>query len=150
MLSGIKNIIFDMGGTLELGRQWYPDALPALKRLSQNYRLFILANQGKSARSFLEENGAGDLFDGIYLSGEVNLLKPEKEFFQKLLLEEQLEPKETLMVGDDLENDVAPAQALGMQAVWVRRGPGFDFAKMSGIREEIEPDYEVDTLADIK
>lgn len=149
MLTGIRSIVFDMGGTLELGGQWYPDAIPTLKRLQPKHRLFILANQGASARIFLQQSGVIKLFEGVYLSGEARLLKPELDFLKKLLLEQQINPATTLMVGDDLENDIAPAQALGLKSAWIKRGPGYHFATMSGVRSQISPDFELNSLDEL-
>ncbi len=146
ILSGIESILLDMGGTLELHRRWYDDALPALNRLSGSHRLIIAANQGASARPFLERGVGRGILSAMYLSEEVGLLKPDPEFFKLIILNEGLEPASTLMVGDDLENDIAPAQALGMRTVWIKRGPGLEFARRLGLEEQIQPDHVVTTL----
>ncbi len=149
MLKGINHLIFDMGGTLELHRRWYDDARPALSRLAPHFKLYIAANQGNSARVWLEREGAAHLFSGIYLSESIGILKPDPEFFRLIVLNEGLNPARTLMVGDDLENDVAPAQALGMKAAWIRRGPGLEFARRSGLEERIHPDYTIESLIEL-
>lgn len=150
MLKGIDNLIFDMGGTLELHRRWYPDAVPALKRLGENHTLFILANQGVSAREWLEKSGYARVFQGIYLSEATGLLKPDPEFFKLLLLNEGLDPTKTMMVGDDLENDSAPAQSLGLRTAWIKRGPGLEFARRLRLEEKILPDYAISSLDELR
>ncbi len=47
--------------------------------------------------------------------------KPAAEFFQAATRELGVSPGQTLMVGDDLINDVEGATAAGMRAAWIRR-----------------------------
>ncbi len=48
--------------------------------------------------------------------------KPNKAFFEQALLTLQVPAQQTVMVGDDLDNDILGAQELGMQAVLVCTG----------------------------
>ena len=52
----------------------------------------------------------------------VVLGKPEPDFFRLALSEIGCSPEKTLMVGDDLFNDIAGAQTLGIQTALVRTG----------------------------
>ena len=50
------------------------------------------------------------------------------------------------MVGDRLENDIAPARQLGMKTIWVRQG----FAKYQSVEKEYEkPDYIIENIGEI-
>ncbi len=55
------------------------------------------------------------------LSCEHGHTKPSPTIFQAALDTLGVAPAHALMVGDSLEDDVAPALALGMSAVWLRR-----------------------------
>jgi putative hydrolase of the HAD superfamily len=55
-------------------------------------------------------------FDGIVISGEIRLVKPEPEIFQHLLDRYGLAATETIFV-DDLPANVEAARALGLQGV---------------------------------
>lgn len=55
------------------------------------------------------------------VQGEV-LGKPAAPFFQAAVSDMQLDPKEVVMVGDDLHADVAGAKAAGLHAVLVQTG----------------------------
>ena len=44
------------------------------------------------------------------------------QFFQAAMQEMGVSAEQTLMVGDDLINDVQGATAAGMRAAWIRRG----------------------------
>ena len=47
--------------------------------------------------------------------------KPDPRAFQTVLKKMKAKPEETLMVGDTLENDILPAQALGIKAILLDR-----------------------------
>ena len=62
-------------------------------------------------------------FDLIGMSDTWGLHKPDPAFFARIAAELRLAPEEIAYVGDRLDNDVRPAAAAGMVAVFVRRGP---------------------------
>lgn len=49
--------------------------------------------------------------------------KPDPRFFERIAAELDLSPAEIAYVGDRLDNDIRPAAAIGMQAIFIRRGP---------------------------
>jgi FMN phosphatase YigB (HAD superfamily) len=49
--------------------------------------------------------------------------KPDLRFFERIATELGLPAAEIAYVGDRLDNDVRPAAAAGMQAIFLRRGP---------------------------
>lgn len=49
--------------------------------------------------------------------------KPGAAFFERLILEAGCQEDEILYVGDRLDNDVKPAQMLGIPTAMLRRGP---------------------------
>ena len=49
--------------------------------------------------------------------------KPSADFFNRIIAECGCAPGEIAYVGDRLDNDIRPALAAGMVAVFVRRGP---------------------------
>lgn len=57
-----------------------------------------------------------DCFDGMVVSGEIGLTKPDQRIFAHLLQAYELRPTECLFI-DDLPANVAAAQRLGMHAV---------------------------------
>jgi len=72
--------------------------------------------------------------------------KPSREFFLAALNTLGLAPDRVAMVGDDLENDVLAAQAVGMTGIQVRTGKFREdiLARASG-----PPDHIVDSIADV-
>jgi HAD superfamily hydrolase (TIGR01662 family) len=101
----------------------YPDALPALAALrADGYRLAVLANQ--PAERTAELRALGVEVEVIAMSDELGVAKPDPRFFERALaLMGEPDPADVAYVGDRADNDVRPAAAAGMRAVWLRRGP---------------------------
>jgi HAD superfamily hydrolase (TIGR01549 family) len=100
----------------------YPDALPCLTILRERgYKVLIAGNQPIEAEAAL---GRLDLpVDLIASSAGWGVSKPDPRFFDKLIAAAAEAPEAIAYVGDRLDNDVLPALAAGMKAVFVRRGP---------------------------
>lgn len=100
----------------------YPDALGCLHGLdAAGFRLAIAANQPAPAEGVLRDLAVS--FEFIGTSGGWGVAKPDPRFFERIVTSLDLPPAEIAYVGDRLDNDVVPARAAGMTAVFVRRGP---------------------------
>jgi FMN phosphatase YigB (HAD superfamily) len=101
----------------------YPDALPALDALRElGFRLAIIANQPGIRAAELREIGVEA--EVMAMSESLGVAKPEPAFFARsLALMGEPRPADVAYVGDRVDNDVEPAAAAGMRAVWLRRGP---------------------------
>jgi FMN phosphatase YigB (HAD superfamily) len=100
----------------------YPDALPALLALREaGYRLGLAANQPAPAAAVLAAIGVPIEF--VATSAAWRVEKPDPAFFERIIAELDLPPHEIAYVGDRVDNDIRPAAAAGMVAVFVRRGP---------------------------
>src|SRR5262245_16059377 len=107
----------------------YPETVAALRELrAAGLRLGVLANQPASAQADLDRAGITALCDGVWLSGAVGTAKPDPAFFRLALAAWSLDPRRVAYVGDRPDNDVAPAKALGLLSVRIRRGPHADQA----------------------
>ena len=102
----------------------YPDAVSAVRDLrSAGLRIGVLANQPRSTLEELDHAGITALCEGVWLSAAVGLAKPDPAFFRVALDAWKVDPDRVAYVGDRPDNDVAPARALGLTTVRVRRGP---------------------------
>jgi HAD superfamily hydrolase (TIGR01549 family) len=101
----------------------YPDARSALVRLRERgYRTAIVANQ--PVRRHAELRALGIEAEVMAMSDEMGVAKPDPAFFQATIdLLGQPDPGDVAYVGDRIDNDVLPASAAGLRAVWLRRGP---------------------------
>jgi HAD superfamily hydrolase (TIGR01549 family) len=101
----------------------YPDARRTLKSLSEaGYRVSVLANQPASRSAELRALGIAP--EVLAMSDEMGVAKPSAAFFVRALeLMGGPPPADVAYVGDRIDNDVLPALAAGLRAVWLRRGP---------------------------
>ena len=100
----------------------YPDVFDALDALRSEHRVAIVANQPAVRTHQLRELGIEA--EVIAMSEEMAVAKPAPAFFTRALeLMGSPEPGQVAYVGDRVDNDVRPASAAGMRAVWIRRGP---------------------------
>ena len=110
---------FPYGKSLE---RVYPDALPALRAMKKDYKLGVLANQSPGLPQRIEKYGFSELFDFVIGSGDVGVKKPQKAIFEMAEGRAGCQPSEILMVGDRLDNDIAPARAAGWRTARILQG----------------------------
>ena len=124
-----------------------PDAIETVRWLRESGRRLALLTNGagvaqrrKIARFELE-----DLFDVILVEGELGFGKPDARVYLRALGALDAEPRETWMVGDNLDWDVAAPQKLGMSGVWID-------ARGRGVAPEsaVKPDYIVRSLSGLR
>ena len=84
----------------------------------------IIANQKAGLEARPNRFGIRTFFRVIAGSGDVGAAKPDPEIFRCALRLAGCSAGDAVMVGDRLDNDVIPAQQLGMRTVWVRQGYG--------------------------
>ena len=68
----------------------------------------------------LERLGLAEYFDGIYLSSDYGVKKPDRRFFQALLRERNIAPETAVMVGNDGLCDVRGGRDAGMDTIYIR------------------------------
>jgi FMN phosphatase YigB (HAD superfamily) len=126
----------------------YPDAIPCLTALRQRgIKVVVAGNQPIEAEAALARLGLPA--DVIASSAGWGVAKPAAGFFAKVI-EAAGEPAHRIAyVGDRLDNDVLPARAAGMVAVFLRRGPwGFMHAEQLEIDQAHLRIDSLDGLAD--
>jgi putative hydrolase of the HAD superfamily len=118
----VRQRVRAMTGNLDVF-QLRPEIDGLLRRLSEcGLRLGIVANQPQAARERLARAGIGDLFGHQGLSGFTGFSKPDPRAFQAATAALGVAPADCIMVGDRIDNDIAPAKGLGMVAVLLRSG----------------------------
>ncbi len=123
----------------------YPGAENLLAALAKRYRLGIIANQAAGTEERLRNWGLLDYFEVVCSSAELGVSKPDPHIFEIALKKAGAAPERCFMIGDRLDNDIAPAKKLGMGTVWIRQGFGL---YQNAPSPEYEPDYAVESLAD--
>jgi 5'-nucleotidase len=94
-------------------------AVEMVDRLAPRFRLGLIANQGEAARGRLADLGLLDRFEVVMLSELEGLYKPDPRLFRRAIERAGVSASRCLMVGDRLDNDLAPASAIGMETAWV-------------------------------
>ena len=93
-----------------------------LKELHQVQRHRLLALTNFSAETYPVAQREFDFlghFEGVLVSGEEKLKKPDEAIFRLLLSRYELEARETLFI-DDVAHNCAAASAVGIQAIQQR------------------------------
>ncbi len=114
--------------------------------LARTHRLGIVSNIFAQSRRFMENlkrSGVSDCFEHVFWSSGYGWIKPSPRIFPHVLGWFGVRPEKVLMVGDNLQRDIAPAAAAGCATAWVRneRQLPRDFSP--------QPDVVIDHLADL-
>lgn len=126
--------------------QLYPDTVFVLSALSEKYKIGIIANQSIGSRERLEKWEILKYIDVVAASAEEGCAKPDPEIFNIALRRAECEPKSAVMIGDRLDNDIVPANKIGMKTIWIKQG----FAVYQTPKNENETaDYTVSSLSDL-
>jgi len=86
---------------------------------ASSYRVAILSNMDPGIGTYLRENNYLKDFEGLFLSYETRLAKPDERAYSNILKVLEVMPQETIFIDDRLEN-VTAARKLGMQAAVFR------------------------------
>lgn len=100
----------------------YEDAFAAVRALHGALPMGVLTNGASCLqREKLEGAGLTEWFDTVVVSGDVGAGKPDPRPFEACAARLGLPPEAILMIGDNLERDIAGARAAGWQALWIDR-----------------------------
>lgn len=95
-----------------------PEMLAALRKAGKN--VWLLSNAQRMFTAFeMDTLGITDAFDGIYLSSDYGVKKPNSRFFGILLEEQKINPQTAVMVGNDGKCDIQGAKAVGLSTVYI-------------------------------
>lgn len=100
----------------------FPDTIECLEKLHRHYKIGIIANQSLGSKERLEKFGILKYIDLVIASAEEGVAKPDKRIFEVALERAKCKPKEAAMVGDRLDNDIVPANDIGMYTIWIKQG----------------------------
>lgn len=133
MTKHIKAIIFDWGDTLMRdlpfdGPMAYWEkvevilgAKEALETVSKDYICCVASNAGASNNELLgialNRVNLREHFQYLFTSRELGVAKPNLDFFSKILEYLNLQPEECIMVGNDYEKDIIPANKVGLHTI---------------------------------
>lgn len=95
----------------------FPRSIELIKEMKEaNIPMYVLSNMSIANFEYLNQRDFFELFDGIVISAQEKLIKPESALFQVVLDRYKLDASETVFMDDSLPN-VKAAEKLGMHAV---------------------------------
>ncbi|MBL8386083.1 MAG: HAD family hydrolase [Burkholderiales bacterium] len=96
-------------------------AADVVPRLAATHRLGVVSNypHGPVVAASLARFGLLRHFEAVVVSSETGWMKPHADCYRPALAALAADPARTLMVGDDLVNDVRGAKALGLHTAWL-------------------------------
>ena len=99
----------------------YPQAGEVLRTLRARGKGVYLLSNAQAAFTVPELNKLGltPLFDGILLSSDASVKKPDQAIFRQLLKKYGLRPESCLMIGNDGTADIQGAAAVGMESRYI-------------------------------
>ncbi len=104
------------------------ERIDAIKDASSNYRLFLMSNTNiihynHYSQQYREQfpGELPDLFEKMYLSYEMGMVKPDIRIFEQILQENNLKAEETVFI-DDLDANVYAAVKTGIRGLILNSG----------------------------
>lgn len=105
-----------------------PERVELLKKLAKKYRLFLLSNTSsihitqvnKILKASTGVEKLGDLFETVFLSYEMGLMKPDPRIYSRVLEEAGLLAEETLFLDDNADN-IKGASEVGIATIHVQK-----------------------------
>ncbi|GAC1418612.1 MAG: YjjG family noncanonical pyrimidine nucleotidase [Flavisolibacter sp.] len=121
----------------------FPDTISILEYLTKKqYQLYLITNGFEiTQQNKLKNAGLSPYFKEVITSESSNSLKPHKEIYEYALQKTGATIKESLMIGDSIEVDIAGALNMGMDQVHVN---------YQGMAQELNPTYTISALIELK
>jgi FMN phosphatase YigB (HAD superfamily) len=110
-----------LGREVTRGARLLDFAGEVVETLARSYRLGVVSNypHGPVVGASLERFGLRQYFETVVVSSDTGWMKPHADCYAPALAAMSAPPGRTLMVGDDLRNDVKGAKALGLHTAWI-------------------------------
>ena len=111
----------DYQNLLGSGAYLLDGALELVEYLYGKYALYIITNGvTETQRRRLQDSGLDKYMKDIFISGELGVQKPKKEYFDLCLkrMPETIKKEELLVIGDTLSSDILGGLNAGIDTCW--------------------------------
>lgn len=130
---------------LPLGSRLMPHAKEILTYLRPKYKMYILSNGFTELQSRkMQSAGIAHYFDGMILSEDIGVNKPNPAIFTHALQIAESTAEESLMIGDNYEVDIEGAQRVGIDQVF------YNISKKDLNPEHPQPTFTITSLLELK
>lgn len=125
------------------------DAYELIKGLKGQVKQYAVTNGTRRAQERkLERSGLDRLFDGVFISEDIGIEKPNKGFFDVVLGQiGDYRKEEIMIVGDSLTSDIKGGNNAGIVCCWYH--PGRQDGKEASVNG-LRIDYEIQNLQQVK
>lgn len=115
-----------------------------LARVSQNHDLYCITNGiTRTQKMRMKSSGLGKYFKKLYISQEIDLAKPSKEFFDYVLADiGEYDLQDVYIIGDSLSSDIQGGINSGIKTIL--------FNKENKPIKDYYPDHEVKSYAQLE
>ena len=129
---------------LGIGHYFLPGAEEAVKELSKEYHLYLMSNGTTTVQnSRLDSSGIRPCFKDIFISQQIGVNKPDKEYFTRCFARiEGFDPAKALIVGDSLTSDILGGINAGIATCWVNPAGAEP-------KPHIRPDYQIPSITEL-
>lgn len=113
------------------------DSLNIVKSLKGKVKQYVVSNGTIAAQTKkLDRSKLGEQMDGIFLSEELGVEKPNVEFFEQVLSFIHEDDYSTvLIVGDSLTSDIQGGMNMGIRTCWY-----------NPLKKPVPPNYQIDYI----
>ena len=138
--------------SLEEALDWHEETMPKMAAMSARTRQMLLRLQSgrvpvgvvtngpkQMQRDKVESAGIDKLVNGVTISSEFGIWKPDPAIFVHTLSIIGADASRTLFVGDNPESDIGGARSAGMMTAWIRHGRTWNI-------ESYRPDWILDEV----
>ncbi|MEM2110688.1 MAG: HAD family hydrolase [Candidatus Bathyarchaeia archaeon] len=125
----------------------YPDTIPTLLKLrDRGYKLAVIS-QGPAVKQWqkLIQLGLRHIFHLVIISEELGLETLGPSLFEAVLDRLNIQPKEAVFIGNQIDPDIISANRTGVFSVRIRKGQYV----AESLKEEATPKFEINRLSDI-
>ena len=125
------------------------DDVAILEKL-QTYHVGIITNGAHdehtdSQLSKVRHLGLSGRIQSLTISGEVGVRKPNAKIFKVACERAGVLPKEAMLIGDTIENDIVGANSAGMTSVFINR----KLDALTPKKADEQPDHSISNLYDV-
>ncbi len=137
-MKNIKVLLFDWGDTLMFDNPEYSGPMvlwpqitmmsgvkETVPKLSRMYKCVVASNasesNSESMKGAFQKVELDSFFSLFITSKELNVKKPEKDFYTKIALILGCSEKNICMIGNDYRKDIEPAKSVGMKTILITK-----------------------------
>jgi len=117
-----KKLMEDYSYAIEI----YPDVIPTLENLKENYSFIIISNARKEFIEIqMEKLNIKKYFKRVFSTvSDFSMVKKDGNVYRKVCEEMEIDNKEILHVGDDYKFDFLAPRSVGIKAIYLDRKSG--------------------------